>query len=304
MKKKRSMRLWVQLAWTALTNGYAAGFAKGRIYMGSTKRICLPGLNCYSCPGALGACPIGALQAVLGSNAYGFSYYVFGFLIAVGALSGRLTCGFLCPFGLVQDLLHKIPIPKLRRIPGEKWLIWLKYLVFALFVVVLPLSVVNVVGQGMPWFCKWICPSGTLLGGIPLLAANESLRMSAGWLFAWKVFLLAFLLILSVVSYRPFCRFLCPLGAVYSLANPIAIYRYELIEEKCIRCGRCRQVCKLGIDPSKTPNHPECIRCGECIRECPTQALLPTLRRKAKKEENGCADCKTCPHACAKKEEK
>ena len=65
---RRNVRTVVQLCWMALTNGYAAGFAKGTIYKGELKRVCVPGLNCYSCPGALGSCPIGSLQAVLGDR--------------------------------------------------------------------------------------------------------------------------------------------------------------------------------------------------------------------------------------------
>ena len=105
---RRHARTAVQLGWTALTNGYAAGFAKGTIYKGELKRVCVPGLNCYSCPGALGSCPIGSLQAVLGDRDHWFSFYAVGFLLFIGALLGRFVCGWLCPFGLVQDLLHKI----------------------------------------------------------------------------------------------------------------------------------------------------------------------------------------------------
>ena len=117
---RRNVRTVVQLCWMALTNGYAAGFAKGTIYKGELKRVCVPGLNCYSCPGALGSCPIGSLQAVLGDRNHWFSFYVVGFLLFFGAVLGRFVCGWLCPFGLVQDLLHKIPFPKkLKRLPGD-----------------------------------------------------------------------------------------------------------------------------------------------------------------------------------------
>ena len=64
-KKQSLVRRLSQAAFFALTNGYARGFAEGRIYKGSLKKLCVPGLNCYSCPGALGSCPIGSLQAVL-----------------------------------------------------------------------------------------------------------------------------------------------------------------------------------------------------------------------------------------------
>lgn len=268
------LRTTVQLGFTALTNGYAAGFVKGDIFKGPTKALCLPGLNCYSCPGALGSCPIGSLQAVLASRDYRFSFYIVGFLLMVGALVGRLVCGWLCPFGLVQDLLYKIPgVKKLRHVPGDRWLKYLKYFILVSFVIVLPLTVLDIVGQGQPWFCKYICPSGTLFGGVPLVAANPLLRGALGWLFTWKMGILIVLLALSMVIYRPFCRYLCPLGAIYGLFNGVALYRFEVDEHKCVRCGVCQRACKLDIPAHKTPNSPECIRCGDCKRSCPHGAI-------------------------------
>ena len=280
---RKHARMLVQLAFTALTNGYAAGFAKGSIYKGPGKFICLPGLNCYSCPGALGSCPIGSLQAVIGSRSYRFSFYVAGFLLLFGALFGRLVCGWLCPFGLVQDLLYKIPfVKKLRRLPGDRWLKYLKYVILAGFVIVLPLTVLDIVGQGQPWFCKYICPSGTLFAGIPLIASNPPLRAALGWLFTWKAAILAALLLLSLLVYRPFCRYLCPLGAIYGLFNPAALYRFRIDKEKCTGCGACQKACKLDIPIHQTPNSPECIRCGDCRRACPHGAICTANRRAAR----------------------
>ena len=268
------LRTWVQLCFTALSNGYAAGFLQGTIYKGKLKSVCLPGLNCYSCPGALGSCPIGAFQAVMASRDYKLTLYVTGFLMMVGAVFGRFVCGWLCPFGLVQDLLHKIPFPGKRKLlPGDRWLKYCKYIILAVFVILLPLTVLDVVGQGQPWFCKVICPSGTLMGGLPLIASNPSLRGALGGLFTWKAAVLVGLILLSLWVYRPFCRYLCPLGAVYGLFNPIAFHRYEIDRDKCISCGKCREVCKFDISVFKTPNSMDCIRCGDCRRACPVGAI-------------------------------
>lgn len=281
---KKNIRLWVQVLFAAFTNGYVLGFLKGKIYTGPSKALCLPGLNCYSCPGSLGSCPIGALQSVLGSNHYRFSFYVIGFLLLTGSLLGRFVCGWLCPFGLVQDLLYKIPFlgkkaaNKRKNLPGHKFLIWLKYIVLAVFVIALPLTLTNFVGLGKPWFCQYICPSGTLFAGIPLVASNEFLRAAIGALFNWKVGLLLAILILSMAVYRPFCKYLCPLGAVYSLFNGIALYSMSVENSKCIKCGKCESTCKMGVVPHQHPNHLECIRCRECIKACPTSALYDSLR--------------------------
>ena len=275
----------IQLLWALITNSYLAGFLQGRIYEGKLKNLCVPGLNCYSCPGALGSCPIGALQAVIGSRNYQWAFYVSGFLIFVGALVGRFVCGFLCPFGLIQDLLHKIPFPKkLRTFRGDRLLRKLKYAILILFVILLPMFLTDILGQGSPWFCKYVCPSGTLLGGIPLLAGNPALRGAVGWLFTWKIAILVVILVLSVFLYRPFCRYLCPLGAVYGFFNRFALYRFTLNEEQCTHCGACHQVCGLDIDPSKTPNHSQCIRCGKCLDACPHGAICSTWQKKKDKK--------------------
>lgn len=280
---KNHARLWVQAAFTALTNGYAQGFAKGTIYTGATKAVCVPGLNCYSCPGALGACPIGSLQATLNSRNYKFAFYVFGFLVLVGAAAGRLVCGWLCPFGLVQDLLHRIPFAKkLRVLPGEKWLRRLRYVVLAVFVILLPMFAVDAFGIGKPWFCEYICPSGTLMAGIPLVWANAALRAATGWLYRWKLAILAATVLASVVLWRPFCRYLCPLGAIYGIFNPVSLYRYEVDQAACTKCGACQKACKMDIKIWEKPNSADCVRCGECKKACPHHALYSTAEKGRK----------------------
>lgn len=268
------IRLWVQIIFTAITNGYFYGYATGTIYRGPLKTVCVPGLNCYSCPGALGSCPIGSLQAVTGSADYKFSFYIVGILIFFGSIFGRFICGWLCPFGLVQDLLYKIPFfQKRKNMPGHKVLLKLKYIIFMVFVIVLPISATNIVGMGDPWFCKYICPSGTLMAGLPLVAMNEPLQNAVGGLFSWKVTLLIIIVILATWFYRPFCKYLCPLGAVYSVFNPIALYRYRVNESTCTKCGKCQKVCKMDIKVWENPNSAECIRCGDCIKNCPEKAI-------------------------------
>ncbi len=281
-KLKSKSRLIVQLVFTALSNGYVRGFVEGKIFTGNTKSVCVPGLNCYSCPGALGSCPIGSLQATLGSRNYKFAFYVLGFLMIIGAFLGRFVCGFLCPFGLVQDLLYKIPFfKKLKKLPGDKFLKWLKFVILALFVIILPLFAVDAFGQGSPWFCEYICPSGTLGAGVPLTILNEGLRSIVGWLYTWKIAVLVVVIFLSMLVYRPFCRYLCPLGAIYGLFNPISLYRYRIDETKCTSCGACQKACNMDIKTFKNPNSIECIRCGDCIKSCPHNAIKKSIDKKS-----------------------
>lgn len=277
-KRKKKTSEWprhrIQALWALLTNSYLLGFVQGKIYKGKLKNLCVPGLNCYSCPGAAGACPIGAMQAVIGSWNLKFAFYAAGFLMFVGALIGRFVCGWLCPFGLIQDLLHKIPFPKkIKTFRGDKLLRKLKYVILLVFVILLPLFLVDVIGQGSPYFCKLICPVGTLEGGIPLVLLNEALRGTIGWLYAWKNLLLFATIFLSIIIYRPFCKYICPLGAIYSVFNPISVFRYRVDQEKCTNCGACARVCKMQVDPVQNANHLECIRCGQCKKICPADAI-------------------------------
>ena len=235
-------RGWIQAGATLLTNLHLPNFLKGGLYQGAGKTVCVPGLNCYSCPAASGACPIGAFQAVVGSSKFSFSYYITGFLILLGVLLGRFICGFLCPFGWFQELLHKIPTKKLST-KRLKPLTYLKYAVLLVMVFLLPAFLVNDVGMGDPFFCKYLCPQGVLEGAIPLSLANSG------------------------------CKWLCPLGAFYALFNRVSLFQMKVDKNKCVSCGKCARACKMDVDVTKTPNHTECIRCGMCIRACPTKAV-------------------------------
>ena len=271
----------MQLYFAVLFNANLKGFVTGNIYTGNTKVACVPGINCYSCPGALGSCPIGALQSVITSKNYHFAFYVVGFLMLVGAICGRFVCGWLCPFGLFQDLLHKIPfIKKIRTFRGDRILRKLKYIILALFVVILPMCVSDAVGIGDPWFCKYICPVGTLEGGIPLVILNESLSHIIGFLYTWKIAILIILIVLSLIVYRPFCKYLCPLGAIYGAFNKISAVGLHCDKSKCVSCRKCEKVCKMGVYPAETPKSAECIKCGLCIKECPVKALNMGLKNK------------------------
>lgn len=278
VKKQNRMRLAIQVIFTALFNGYAIGFAKGQIFNGTTKAICVPVLNCYSCPGALGACPIGALQAVLGGHKHNFSFYVLGTIMLFGAVFGRLICGFLCPFGLIQDLLHKIPLAKIT-VPKklDKALRYLKYIILVVMVILMPIFLTNQFGIAPPYFCKWLCPAGTLEGAFPLLLKNESLRNSIGFLFNWKLGILIAIIVLSILIYRPFCKYICPLGAFYGLFNRFALYRLDISTSKCINCKVCEKSCPMEVQVLKNINSTECIRCGKCKAVCPTHAITSKM---------------------------
>ena len=265
-------RGWIQAGAVLLTNLHLPNFIKGGIYQGKGKTVCVPGLNCYSCPAASGACPIGAFQAVAGSSKFRFSCYITGFLILLGVLLGRLICGFLCPFGWFQELLHRIPTRKLST-KKLRPLTYLKYVILLVMVVLLPAFAVNDVGMGDPFFCKYLCPQGVLEGAIPLALVNSGIRAALGGLFTWKLCILLAVAVLSVLFYRPFCKWLCPLGAFYALFNKVSLLQMKVDADACISCGKCARVCSMDVDVTKTPGHAECIRCGKCVLACPTGAV-------------------------------
>ncbi len=270
---KKNNRHYIQALGTLFFNGNLEGFFKGEIYKGPTKGVCVPVLNCYSCPGALGACPIGSLQAVVGSDRK-FSAYVMGLLILFGITMGRFFCGYLCPFGFVQDLLFKIKTKKIKvKDSIHNKLKYLKYLILVVFVIGLPFIVSIKKGYSDPYFCKYICPAGILEGAVPLLAKNQILRGAIGALFSWKMLLAILFIVLSILIYRVFCKYICPLGAFYGIFNPISFYKLNIDEDKCIKCNKCTTACKMHIEPYKDPNSPECIRCLDCKRACPTKAI-------------------------------
>ena len=272
--KRSAKRNWIQLASAVFFNGYALGYQWGHIFTGKSKMFCVPILNCYSCPGALGACPIGSLQSLAGGRKFRLSFYVLGMLMLFGLFLGRAVCGFLCPFGWLQDLLYRIPCRKITiSAKLDCWLRYIKYVVLALFVFLLPALLRNQYGMGTTWFCKYICPAGTLGAGIPLLLTNEGLRQAVGLLFQLKFTVLVIVMVLSVLTYRPFCKYLCPLGAFYALFNRFSLYRLTLDKDRCIDCRLCEKICKMGVQVTQNINSPECIRCGDCMEACPKSCI-------------------------------
>ena len=262
------IRKWVQVLWFFLTNGFWGFPLTGTLYQGPLKVLCSPGLNCYSCPAATTFCPIGSLQQLLlglrltlQSGQLFIGTYVVGCMGLLGTLFGRMICGWACPFGLFQEVLHRIPS---RKYAIPKVLRWGKYVCLILFVIVLPLTVLDSFSLGKPWFCKYICPAGTLEAGIPMLLLVPDLRAVPGFLYLQKLTLLLAFILWSIVSSRPFCRTVCPLGAFYGLFNGISLIRLKFNRDNCTKCGACHQVCPVGLRFNETPKSAECIRCLKC----------------------------------------
>lgn len=262
-----SKRRLIQLYAALLVNANLKGYITGKIYTGNLKNLCSPGLNCYSCPGASFACPLGALQDSMAQTNDRAAFYIIGILALFGLTLARTICGFLCPVGLGQELLYKIKTPKLKKSRYTRVLSFFKYVLLAVMVIAIPL-----IYHGIPAFCKYVCPAGTFEGAGGLLANSNNAGFFAmlGNLFTWKFCLLVFFIVGSIFVYRFFCRFFCPLGAIYGFFNKWALIGVKLDEDKCVDCGMCIQTCKMDI---KHVGDHECINCGECVSVCPTQAI-------------------------------
>ena len=271
--KPSRIRLYVQILYTILTNGYAYGFLNGKIYKGPLKHACLPGLNCYSCPGALASCPLGALQNALNQRNLEIPFAVLGFFFVFGSILGRFVCGWLCPFGLLQDLFHKIPLfQKRKQLPFHSLLKYGKYLTLFGFVIIGSTFLFSGFAK-IPAFCKYVCPSGTFFGALPLIISNTSLQSQIGGLFLGKLGILISLLLLSIKVYRPFCQYLCPLGAIYGWFNKFSLVQIHWEKDSCISCMVCQEACPVNLAPEQISISPECIRCGHCITVCPKNCL-------------------------------
>ncbi len=295
-----------------LLNLYIWGFfQKNLIYTGIFKGFLQPILHCWSTPTTLFSCPLGAFQHFI--TLHLLPLYPLGLIILVAAFIGRMPCGWVCPFGLLQDILYKIRLFRWRlptsvnlfglilgiiagyfagrykfdlgifvglplavflgfilgKLPIKFPTNYLKYLFLLVFAILLAYYTTE------PWFCK-ICPAGTLEAGIPLVLWDPEnyLKAMVGSFFYFKVFILGFLLINFLALKRPFCRAMCPVGAIYSLSNRVSLFHLEKKEIDCRGCSLCEKVCPMAIPVKKIPKDLDCIRCLECYYRCPRKSIV------------------------------
>jgi len=260
MELSRARQLML-LASTILSNSYFGTISAKSINTNALKGGCVPFLNCYACPSALFSCPIGALQHF--STIRAIPYYLIGFLGLVGLTVGRMACGWLCPFGFLQDLMYKIRSPKFL-IPD--YFKYFKYLVLLVLVIVLPYI------TGETTF-SMICPAGTLTAGIPWALWNPVnpetgfpvFSTGQGGMFFVSLGILIAFLIWFVLAKRPFCRTTCPMGAIFSFFNKFSMVRLE-VGKGCDGCNICQEICPVDLNVPLECNSGECIRCLECTK--------------------------------------
>lgn len=232
------------------------------------KSLCLPVLNCHSCPLAIFACPIGIIGQF--SALHLFPFLIVGILLFFGALIGRLFCGWCCPFGLLQELLYKIPSPK---IPIARHFEKLKYLILGVLVIALPFFF----GTNTSFFFCKLCPPATIQSALPWAIIRQELpELIPGLL---RTTLLLAVIIFAIASLRAFCKILCPLGALMGMFNKFSLLFITKNNADCNRCKNCEQECTMRItyDNNNIANgrrSSECILCLECDKKCSASRRL------------------------------
>ena len=268
-------RTLTQVSSAVLSNSYLGTVYTKAVNTNALKGICVPVLNCYACPAALFSCPIGTLQHFMAIHT--FPYYLAGLVALIGITVGRMACGWVCPFGLFQDLMHKIPSPKFR---APVYFRYGKYLTLVLLAITLPYI------TGELWFSK-LCPAGTLTAAIPWALWNPTnpstgqlvLPHGPGVMFYVALLILAGFLVWFVLSKRPFCKTACPMGAIFALFNRFSLIRLEASPE-CDGCNTCHDKCPMDLDVYTEVDSPECIRCLECTQCGHVRLVTPIIPSK------------------------
>jgi len=229
------------------------------------KWLCNPVLSCHSCVLSWFACPIGVLTQFAGYHV--FPFLAIGTVLLFGVLFGRLLCGWVCPFGLLQDLLHKIPS---RKFALPNWMRYIKYAILAVMVLLLPYLLG---GETMLSFCR-ICPAATIQASIPSMISEKF--ANAGTHAIVKLTIMAAVLALAVFSARGFCKAFCPIGAILAPLNLVSFWFIRMPEGACIACKECDTACPMQGQPSSriekgipSNRFAECIVCHECQFGCP-----------------------------------
>ncbi|MFH1741639.1 MAG: 4Fe-4S binding protein [bacterium] len=234
--------------------------------LGEAKWLCLPVLHCHSCPISVVSCPIGVLGHYISIGVV--PILLIGTILFIAALCGRAFCGWVCPFGFLQELLYKIPSPKFELWPPFRYG---RYLSLAVLVILVPW----IWGTQSPlYFCR-LCPAAAIEASIPYAVMSGGFVSSSAVITRFS--LAGAILILMVFNLRIFCRTFCPVGAITSLLNPISAFALRHDTQACPQCGQCKIACPVGVDLQEQPRGivykapADCILCLECTDACPTK---------------------------------
>ncbi|MEW6250482.1 MAG: 4Fe-4S binding protein [Planctomycetota bacterium] len=234
-------------AWIVLKTRSRAGVlliaAGGLAYFGFYREGCI--------------CPIGAVQNVsvaLTDPAYSISYFVIAFFflpLIFALLFGRVFCAGVCPLGAIQELAAIRPVQVPRRIDRVlTWLPWV-YLGLAIWFATRPLPQRDFV----------ICRYDPFVGFFRFTGALWLMLVGAG------------LLVVGVFIGRPYCRYLCPYGAILSLLSRFSWRGVTITPDRELDCGLCDEACPYGAIEELRARKAACLACARCYRHCPRQQV-------------------------------
>jgi len=218
-------------------------------------------------------CPFGGLETLyhylttgIALSKIHLSNLVTGAALLIGLLlAGNAFCGWVCPFGALQDLLdwirRKLHLPTIN-VPGK-----LDGILRYGRLVVLGVILYATISTAKLWFADYD-PFRTIFG--------------LGWIFepsleAWPAYLIAVLFIIGALLIPRFwCKYACPLGAVLSVTQHLSLFRIRRNASSCKGCAICNTPCPVGINVAETKNRVSvnCVGCLECVEVCPRKGAL------------------------------
>ena len=234
------------------------------------KWFCNPVLSCHSCPLSWFACPIGVLVYFSGYRI--FPFLALGTVLFIGIILGRLFCGWICPFGFLQDLLYKIPS---KKISLPAWTSQIKYVVLILMVFMIPF----ILGEHTSLsFCR-ICPAATIQVSIPALVMGTGGAFNITKIARFGILILV--IFFAILSSRSFCKVLCPIGALLAPLNYLSFWKVKVPKEACLSCEACDRACPTDVKPSlravtgiPVNRTLDCVVCHDCKTSCPAERRI------------------------------
>lgn len=223
-------------------------------------------------------------------------------VLLFGVLTGRALCGWICPMGLIQDILAVDKTKKFTISPeAHRSYIGLKYFILGLILLIsTSLFLAQFSREGRVYretlglFAQApfnpLNPSDTLFAVLPRLLSNLSISLYIGFehlnitpLLIVRLIILIALLFLAAYVPRVWCRYLCPQGALLALVSRFSLLGLRRDIVRCIRvgCRLCEEKCPMKVPILKLPREkitdPECVYCLRCVAACPTKAIKPVF---------------------------